>query len=310
MYVKDFEYNGKKASEYNCIVGGLNGEDDVIELTVARTVNSVKTGYNWKIASTTYEEAYEGNFQIVKNPCNGSDYYFSEQEIREILKWLKLPRQYKKFVPIYDDETFEEVYLMAVFTAVDAIKINGLVVGFDCKFSTDAPYGYINEKTYFFEAKGFTLGYNVLGEMKLGYLEDSGIKDMDFYLDESLLDLDSIESIGMDYDIEDLGYEQRIYYPRVTLVCAHDGAIMVRNVTSNDSTIIDNCISGERIQLSGDTKQIYTDSPYHVKLYNDFNYHYPTIVCSEKSGTENHYIISNVKNVEIAYDPVIHITML
>lgn len=269
MHVVDFEFNGKRASDFNCIVGSVDGgEEGSIPVATKLTLNTVKVHNTWCIASTEYSEVYTVTLGIVKTPCKDANGYLSETEVLNIMKWLRAPKNYKKFKAIYDDGTFSNIYLMGLFTEVNALKIGGKVVGFEMVLETNAAYGYLDEVT-------------------------------------NETDLSS----GQSYTIQDPGYEIGYTYPQVKVTCQQAGNLELRNSLMSKSVKINNCSTNEVLTFSGETKVITSSNQLHTKLYNDFNYVFPQIVCTDTSSANT--FTSNLRcRLSITYSPIVHIATL
>lgn len=80
-------------------------------------------------------------------------------------------------------------------------------------------------------------------------------------------------------DISDT-FDGYIYPNKVTIKCNESGNLTLINSADTISTVINNCTSGETITMDCEHRVITSDMA-HVNLYNDFNYNYPRIFCSQ-----------------------------
>ena len=147
MFGTDFEYDGKRLSDFGLIILSFNGiNDDTSSSGTDITYGQVRTagGDTFNLYSSTYESAYSLTFQIGKNPCklsNQEDMYFSPIEISAIQSWL-CQNDYCKFRIVQDG--YEKIYWNATFSSKQ-ILINGRIVGLELTLFTDAPYAYMDE---------------------------------------------------------------------------------------------------------------------------------------------------------------------
>lgn len=145
----DFYYCGHTLSEYNGIIGDINGSSagDPVDIGSVLSFNPVelKPLKKRKSVYTTYDDYVEKQFSFFKNPCSGLSYY-SRGEVAEIIRWLNQPR-YERFVPMYTDTAWPVVHYYASFN-VQPITYQGNVIGFQLNMTTNAPFGYYEEVTF------------------------------------------------------------------------------------------------------------------------------------------------------------------
>ena len=154
MYATDFEYDGKRLSDFNCITCCINNSTGVEEVSIGCdiTFNTVKNNHSsiQYVTSTTYDNVYTDSFEIMKNTCNeNEDKYFSYEEVRSLIRWLSR-REYKKFKPIYNNGT--DVHYYGSFN-VQQIMLGNNVIGLSLTFNANAPYGFGEIISHDFELK-------------------------------------------------------------------------------------------------------------------------------------------------------------
>ena len=144
MYAKDFEYDGHKLSDFGFIVCSFNGAGDVETVSAGSEITFNKVshhqGKKQSLTSTKYERCIQSVFQICKNPCAGSKSIITDEEYRNIMRWLNR-REFLPFKPIFSDEQKEDVYYNASFN-VNKIMANGKLYGLELNMETDKPFGY------------------------------------------------------------------------------------------------------------------------------------------------------------------------
>ncbi|WP_305180964.1 phage tail domain-containing protein [Faecalibaculum rodentium] len=144
MELIDFEYAGQRLSDMGLMMCsfGTTG-DETTDIGNVREMNNVKSARAdiYYSVGSSYSDTFAPTFSICKNPCvpNTTD-YFTEEEVHQIVRWLNRPK-YEKFVPIYDDGSFSDVYFMVTFN-LTLEKAAGKVAGFNLEFMTNAPYGF------------------------------------------------------------------------------------------------------------------------------------------------------------------------
>lgn len=264
MYYIDFEYDGKRLSEFDSILCCITDDAGVKTVSIGSNITFNTTYINsssrFKLMSTQYSEAYTSNFQIAKSTCNGSTDYYTEYEIKYIMRWLNRRKSYK-FKPIYENGEFSDVYYNASFN-LEEIKLGDKVIGFQLNMNTDAPFGYYEPVEY-----NFSLNKN----------EEFNI-----------------------YDISDeIGW---IYPDKVTVECLSDGDLKIENV-GKETCIVKNCSSGELINIIGEEKIIESSMESHTRLFNDFNYSFIKIH-NDYENNENTFKVSIPCNISIIYSPI------
>ena len=254
----NFSYDGEKLSDYGCIVASIRtAYQDSVQIGTNITYNTIQNQatYMHKIINSKYDDVITATFDICRNPClyNGQNMGFSDGEISHFMRWLKEKfsyeddfnnqKQYKKFKPIYKDGSYSDLYFYGTFTSISAIVFNGKVVGFTLTFTSNSPFGYVNDKEY-------TTSLNSAGGQFIFY-DDS----------------------------DEIGY----LYPYFFQVeCLSDGTLTIQNDRDKKSTIITGCLHGEVITMDCGNKVIHS-SISHTTLYNDFNYNYPRLINDKES---------------------------
>ena len=147
MFGTDFEYDGKRLSDFGLMVLSFNGvNEDTSSSGTDITYGQVRTagGDTFNLYSSTYESAYSLTFQIGKNPCkllSQEEMYFSPIEASAIQAWL-CQDIYCKFKILQDG--YEKIYWNATFSSKQVL-VNGRIVGLELTLFTDAPYAYMDE---------------------------------------------------------------------------------------------------------------------------------------------------------------------
>ena len=182
-----------------------------------------------------YSDKLKLEIEIIKNPCV-RDYspYFSQHDLREVLRYLTGYQYYKELQIVDDDSQGENLYYYARFTSVSYEKVGGRVVGIILQGECDSWYAYTKEMTNSYK------------------LTSDGTKNM--------------------YNLSDELYDY--LYPVVTLVPDSAGTITITNQTDdNYETTIENVSAGETITMDC-KRHILTSSIPDKVILNDFNMHW------------------------------------
>lgn len=275
MYATDFEFEGEKLSDYGMIICNFDGAGGIETVSSGAdiTFNQIKPcgSYNFNIFSSVYDSAYTTVFQICKNPCSAgisNDLFLSVTDVSSLQRWLCRKNMYGKF-KIFQ-EGYEDLYWNAAFSTKQ-IELNGSVVGLELTLYTDSPFAY---------------------------------------MDEIIIKKDSDE---FSFDIFDMSDEEGYIYPDVKITLSEDGkdimedgeikykkAFVLKNSMDNKITIIQNCRSGEVIEINGKNHIIFSQTH---DLAGDFNYFFPKII---NNYTENKNTFTcNLKcEIVFSYSPV------
>jgi hypothetical protein len=259
VYCKDFEYDGQRLSDYECIVCRIleGGDASAINIGSQITFNTlpIASGNKFKLMSTQYTETYTATFEICKYSCLDSDNnFFTQEEVSCLMRWLNKKR-FKKFKMVYEDGELADVYYNASFN-VNPITYYGDIIGLQLTLQTDAPFGYYEEVEYTMEFTERNLNHS--------------------FFDTS----------------DEIGY---IYPSSMTIELLANGDFEMVNSQEDRITSIKNCKAGEIITLV-ENKTI-SSSINHSKLYNDFNYVFPRI-CNENEDIYGYgYATDNMENL-------------
>lgn len=267
MFSTDFEYDGKRLSDFGLMILSFNGvnNDDTASSGADITFGQVRTagGDNYNLYSSTYDSAYSITFQIGKNPYNIScqeDLHFSPIEASEIQAWL-CQDEYCKFR--IDQTGYENIYWNATFSSKQ-ILINGRIVGLELTLFTDAPYAYMDE-------------VKIVKEVK---------KDKPFVV------------YGLSDEIGNIKP-----YLKVKLKESGEKFILSNSLDSL-TTEVKYVSEGEVITFYGRSQNI-TSSLEH-EIADDFNYHYP-IIGNTKNTRLNEYTSNLDCEITIKYSPIIKV---
>lgn len=269
MYMLDFFYdNASLKEDFNSIIGSISSNSDETALGSERNLNTVKIGEEEYITEAKYSDSYSTSFDIISNPCEG-EFGYSYEDIYRINMWLN-QRKYKKFKPIYSDDSFPDLYFMATFTSVTATKVGDKVIGFHLEMQTNAPYGFADVK----------------------YKKTLTSQD---------------NALRIYNDSQEEGY---LYPSIFKVKCRESGNLIIRNNQDNNNlrtTRIDNVSSGEIITFNGEYETM-TSSRDREDLWTSFNYNFPRLVRKPYEETLNVFTLDSSgiqsADVEVEYAAV------
>lgn len=256
----DFEYDGQRLSDYECIVCRIinGGDAGAIKIGSQLTFNTMQTNNvnKFRLMSTQYDEPCAPVFEITKFNCkNPDENTFTQEEISQLKRWLN-KKQFKKFKPVYEDGELAEVYYNASFN-IDPIVFYSNIIGLQLTMQTDAPYAYYDEVEHVMEFTSDNLDHS--------------------YFDTS----------------DEIGY---IYPSSMIIEFLENGNFEMTNSQEPERiTCIKNCIKGEVITLV--ENKVISSSAIHNTLYNDFNYVFPRI-CNKNEDIYGYgYSDDNMENI-------------
>lgn len=238
----DFYFNGAKLSDYGCIVSNINSsfsDSSPIGNIELETIKSHSTQKN-KIINSEYDDVISASFDICKNPGiykTPQEMIFTDAEISLFARWLN-QKKYCKFQPIYESGLYSDIFFYGTFNSISSVIISDNTVGLTLSFTSNSPFGYINEKEFVTEltsdSKTFTL-------------------------------YDDSDEIG------------EIRPSLFQIKCKANGDLQIKNNRDKKITVINNCLNEEIITLDCENR-IIQSSKSHPTIYNDFNYYYPKII--------------------------------
>lgn len=179
MYALDFEYDGLCLSDFNFIICDFNASSgaNIVNAGSKITFNTVSRnkGKKYSLTGTQYDECIQATFHICKNPDIYDDLSITDDEYRDLKRWLNRD----EFLPfqILDEDYLdrETCYYEASFN-IDKVKINEVLYGLELVMETNKPFGYGREQSIVLEITDASKTYTV-NDMsdEIGYLYPSMI---------------------------------------------------------------------------------------------------------------------------------------
>lgn len=271
MYT-NFEFDGRKLSDFGCIVANINSNVGYRENDLGNSIsfNMVKNNHSsiHYVTSSQYDNVYSVTLQIIKDiPRNNyNNVYFNQLEVRELLKWLNR-RGHFKFKPIYNDVDDCDVHYYGSFN-VDELKIDDKTIGLSIVFTSNSPYAY--------------------GEL-IEFTTITSLKDEHIFL----------------YGDSD---EFTLIYPKIVikyLDSSDDGNLTITNTSLYEDNILEltGCKNNEVITIDCENGLIYSDIRTDEEMADCFNYNFISINAMDYF-CQNEYIISNPCEITMSYEPI------
>lgn len=210
MAFYDFEYDGKRLSDYGYIIGGFDSYgDQTISAGSEISFNMVSTlnGSKFERVSSTYESCLEATFQICKNPCNFENFEISGFEMRELMVWLNR-KEFHKLKLIDDSDCYDAIYFEASFN-VSRVERSGELYALELNAITNRPFALREPSTVKIEG----------------------------------------DSSNWEYEFYDISDEEGFFYYPTTITLASGGDLSIYNSIEDRETYIGNCSAGEVITL-------------------------------------------------------------
>lgn len=139
MKAYDFEYNGKKLSDFGFIIcrfgsGGLDTIDNGSKISF----NTISTlgGSKHELTSTSYEDCLETTIQICKGSCTEDILEISDVELRQLTKWLNR-KKFLKFKIL--SKEYMDLFYEASFN-IGRVEFDGVLYGLELEVVTNRPY--------------------------------------------------------------------------------------------------------------------------------------------------------------------------
>jgi len=146
MVFNDFEYDGRRLSDYGFVICSFDGGEGFETKTYGADIefNTVPEngGQRFLLTHTTYESGIEATFYICPDPCvNNGDLCIDSDVNRQIMRWLNR-KDMHWFTPIYGDCN---IHFNASFV-VKAQCHSGALIGYELNMYSDSPYAYGDEQ--------------------------------------------------------------------------------------------------------------------------------------------------------------------
>lgn len=153
MFATDFEYDGKRLSEFNMIICSFDGASGIesvssgADITYSQEKSSGSDTFH--LHSCAYDSPYSCTFQICRNPCHTDsprDMYLSPEELSDLQTWL-CRKSFHKFK--IEQAGYRHIHWNTVFSTKQ-INFNGRIVGLELTMYADSPYAYLDEAVHKF----------------------------------------------------------------------------------------------------------------------------------------------------------------
>lgn len=149
MYALDFEYDGQHLSDYGFIICDFDSSSGAMIATAGSkiTFNTVshRNGKKHGLVGSQYSECIQSTFDICKNPDINDDMWITNDEYRDLMRWLNRNEFLKLQIICEDDPDADPCFYEASFN-VEKIKIGEILYGLRLSMETNKPFGYGQER--------------------------------------------------------------------------------------------------------------------------------------------------------------------
>lgn len=270
MKANDFEFDGKRLSDFGFIIAKFNGGGGLETISgVEITFNTTPSlgGSKHNLISTQYEGCLETSIQICKYSCFTDVQEISATEFREISKWLNRKR-FLKFKIL--DEEHIDLYYKASVRSIGRIELDGRLIGLELNIVTDSPHALKEPRTI-----------NIKNTVQDGK-----------------------------HSINDISNEEGYIYPYMEIIIGNlddipenDRNLNIYNALEDRNTYIANCVAGEVITMD---YPVIQSSVLSHNIQNDFNWRFFR-VANTFENSRNDLTISIPCTIKIQYSPVIKV---
>lgn len=145
MKANDFEFDGKRLSDFGCVIVnfGEKGLETVDGAEITFNTISSLGGSKHRLISTNYESCLEITIQIAKYSCTTDIQEITPIEFREISKWLNR-KKFLKFKIL--DENHIDLYYMASIISISRMELDGRLMGLELNIVTNSPHAFKEPK--------------------------------------------------------------------------------------------------------------------------------------------------------------------
>lgn len=164
MYALDFQYDDRYLSDYGFMICDFNGQNGANYVNAGSQITFEKVkrnnGSKYSLVSTQYNECITAEFDICKNPEEYDKLEITNDEYRDIMRWLNR-KEYLKFHVVPDNSyEHETCYYMASFT-IKKIFVGEKLYGIHLSMETNSPFGFGAERRYCWEVIDTSQTYRI-----------------------------------------------------------------------------------------------------------------------------------------------------
>lgn len=149
MIAYDFSYNGILLSDFGFMIGEIDNSSssEVVSAGSKITFSIVHRhkGKKYGLTSTQYNECIQTTFTIVKNPCCYKDLKITNDEYRDLMRWLNR-REFLEFQIFDEDENDRDACFYEASFNIEKRLVGGMLYGLDLTMETNKPFGYGEEQ--------------------------------------------------------------------------------------------------------------------------------------------------------------------
>lgn len=153
MNAVDFEYDGYRLSDFDFVICDIEGNNGIVTVDAGSNITfnrvSRHRGKRYSLTSTSYDNCLETSFQICKDPCKYENIFITDDEFRDLMRWLNRNKFYR-FRLVGEDYFDEETCYYDASFNIDKIIIDDKLCGLQLNMVTNRPFGYgVQQKNTF-----------------------------------------------------------------------------------------------------------------------------------------------------------------
>lgn len=223
MYIKDFVFDGKSATNMGLIIASLDNDSSDLNLGANVTINtSKKIGLHTKyFHSASYDDSISFQLQIFKNNCfKICNQYFSEDDIFDCMRWLQKDNGYRELILISESD---KKYCTKAQINVNRIENGNNTCGLSLSVNTYSPFLFDEEY-----------------EKKIEITDDSKY-----------------------FDIKDTSIREGYQMLNIVVEFLKDGDFEFTTLFDGRTTIFTNCKKGEFVNIDGNNQILTSSVQEH-----------------------------------------------
>lgn len=148
MDASDFEYDNRYLSDFGFVICNFNGnsETEIVSGGSKISFNTVSknSGRIHSLVGTKYDECITTTFHICKDPCRYNDLRITNDEYRNIMRWLNR-KEFLDFQFLNTDNVEKAPCFFKGSFNISKIMVGQVLYGLELTLTTNKPFGYGQE---------------------------------------------------------------------------------------------------------------------------------------------------------------------
>ena len=154
MYALDFVYDGQYLSDYGFIICDFSPSSG-FDIASAGSEITFKTvshnrGKRYGLVGAQYDKCIQVNFGICTDPDIFDDLTITDDEYRDLMRWLNRS-EFLKFHVLYEYDDFTAPCFYEGSFNISKVKVREILYGLELTFESNRPFGYGMEQVFKFK---------------------------------------------------------------------------------------------------------------------------------------------------------------